>query len=125
MKKISPPSKEKCPKIILKAKDFIGKTVVGAKGWKIGKVTEILFDSDTFQINGIEVELQSNIARELNLKKALRSSKLALNIGEIQGVADQVVLKIDKDVLRKLVEVGPPSNGNSEVAYMPPKALPP
>ena len=49
-------------------KDLMGKEVLGAEGWKIGKVKEILIDKERWAITALSLDLESNIAKEFNLK---------------------------------------------------------
>ncbi len=86
------------------AKDLIGKEVLGAEGWKIGKVEEIVIDKDTWAITALSVDLESNIAKEFNLKKMWGKSTFTIPIGQVQGVADRVILKMSKSQIFELAK---------------------
>ncbi|HYY91032.1 MAG TPA: hypothetical protein VE955_03515 [Candidatus Dormibacteraeota bacterium] len=47
----------------------MGKEVLGAEGWKIGRVKEIPIDKDTLAITSLSLDLESSITKEFNLKK--------------------------------------------------------
>jgi sporulation protein YlmC with PRC-barrel domain len=76
--------------------DVIDKEVVGAEGWRIGKVREILIDKDKWAVTGLSVVLESNAAKEFNLKKMWGRSDLTIPISQVQGVGDRIVLKSSK-----------------------------
>jgi sporulation protein YlmC with PRC-barrel domain len=76
--------------------DLIGKEVVGAEGWKIGKVKEIEIDRDKWAVTGLSVSLESNVAKEFNLNKMWGKSDFTIPIDRVQGVADRIVLRISK-----------------------------
>jgi sporulation protein YlmC with PRC-barrel domain len=76
--------------------DLIDKEVVGAEGWRIGKVREILIDKDKWTVTGLSVALESNVAKEFNLKKLWGRSDVTIPIGQVQGAGDRIVLKSSK-----------------------------
>jgi sporulation protein YlmC with PRC-barrel domain len=76
--------------------DLIEKEVVGAEGWRIGKVREIVIDKDKWAVTGLSVALESNVAKEFNLKKMWGRSDITIPISQVQGVGDRIVLKSSK-----------------------------
>jgi sporulation protein YlmC with PRC-barrel domain len=88
------------------AKDLIGKEVVGAGGWKIGKVKEIMIDRDTWAVTALSIDLESNIAKEFNMKKMWGKSDLTIPVGQVQGIADRIVLNTSKSQILEAAKTG-------------------
>jgi sporulation protein YlmC with PRC-barrel domain len=88
------------------SKDLIGKEVVGAEGWKIGKVKDIMIDKDTWAVTSLSIDLESNIAKEFKLKKMWGKSDLTIPVGHVQGVADRIVLKTSKSQILEAAKTG-------------------
>ncbi len=85
-------------------RDVIGKEVLGAEGWKIGKVEEIVIDKESWAVTALSVALESNIAKEFNVKKMWGKSAFTVPIGQVQGVADRIILKISKSQISDLAK---------------------
>jgi sporulation protein YlmC with PRC-barrel domain len=77
--------------------------VVGNNGWLIGKVKDVIFNETTWQIDALDVKLESKIAQEFDMKKRFRSTHVRLNIANIQGIGDHVTLKTSKQELYKMI----------------------
>lgn len=92
---------------MINAKDLIGKEVVGAEGWKLGRVREIMIDRDTWMVTALSMDLESNIAKEFKMKKMWGKSDLAIPVGHVQGVADRIVLKKSKSQILEPAKAGP------------------
>ncbi len=87
----------------MKAGKLLGKQVVGSRGWKIGKVKELVFDENTWQIGALEVELNRTVAQDYQMKKLLGRSSIAVKVDSVHAVGDQVILAVTKPELRRLV----------------------
>jgi sporulation protein YlmC with PRC-barrel domain len=93
---------------ILKATDVLEKEVIGAKGWKIGKIKDIIFNESQWSVNAIDIELEGNIAEEFNISKHFRKTRVPLDVRHIQAISgDSVVLKSSKDELFNIVAASP------------------
>ncbi|MDA4112245.1 MAG: hypothetical protein OK439_06865, partial [Thaumarchaeota archaeon] len=69
----------------------------------IGKIKDLELNEKTWQVESLVVELDPNVAREFNLKKALRKTVVKILVTYVQAVGDKVILKADKDKLMELV----------------------
>jgi sporulation protein YlmC with PRC-barrel domain len=95
---------------IMYTSDLMNKEVVGAEGWKIGAVREILIDRDKWAITALSVTLESNVAKEFSLKKMWGRSSITIPIGHVQGVGDRIVLKISKTQVLETTKAETPAD---------------
>jgi sporulation protein YlmC with PRC-barrel domain len=108
----------------MRAKQLLGKQVVGADGWKIGKVKEIVFDEKSWQIQSLEVELDRSVAEEYDMKKLLSRTSLQVAVSSVKAVGDHFLLSVTKSELRRMIShetEPPPSAGAFGEGYVPPK----
>ena len=85
---------------LLNILDFVDKEVIGLNGYVIGTTKNLIFDEKNWQIGLVDVELDPDIAKEYDMKKLFRSTRIAIEVGQVQGVADKVTLKTSKDELK-------------------------
>ena len=77
--------------------------VVGINGSVLGKIKNLDLNDKTWQIESLVVELDTTVAKEFNMKKALRKTIVKVLVTYVQAVGDRVILKADKDKLMELV----------------------
>ena len=87
----------------MKTSEMVGKKVVDLNGFLIGKVKDVTFDEKSWQVQSLDLQLETKVAQEFNLKKPLRSTQVSLVVEHVQGIGDGITLKISKD---KLMELG-------------------
>ena len=87
----------------MRSRNLIGKEVVGARGWKIGKVKELIFDEGTWKIVSVEVELERRVAEEYRMKRLLSRTDVKLAVESVRAVGDHVILSVTKPELRRMV----------------------
>jgi sporulation protein YlmC with PRC-barrel domain len=82
---------------------LVGMEVVGNNGWLIGKVEDVIFSENSWQIDALDIKLESKIAKEFDMKKKFRSTHVRLNIANVQGIGDHITLKTTKQDLYKII----------------------
>ena len=87
----------------MKGRRLIGKEVVGARGWKIGKVKDIVFDEGSWRIGSLEVRLHRAVAQEYQMRHLLTRSVIEADVSSIRAVGDQVLLSVGKTDLRRML----------------------
>ena len=85
------------------SKDILDKEVIGAGGWKIGKVKELSVDTVSWQVTSLDLDLEHDIKREYDTKSHLVDGRFPLDPRQIQSIGDRIVLKAGKDDLFRLV----------------------
>jgi sporulation protein YlmC with PRC-barrel domain len=84
------------------------KEVIGRSGKTIGKVRDVDFDTESWQVTAIDVDLVADIAKEFGMKKRLHGSEpLSVNVRHVRAVSDRVLLDTSKDELFTLVASSP------------------
>jgi sporulation protein YlmC with PRC-barrel domain len=87
----------------MKSRRLLGKEVVGAGGFRIGKIKEIVFDEKSWCIGTLEVELDRSVAEEYQMKKLLARTSLMVDVSSVKAVGDHVLLSVTKPELRRMV----------------------
>ena len=82
---------------------LICRRVVGARGWRIGTVREIVFDESARKIEALEVGLHRPVAPEFQMRHLLARSSIDIDVGRVHAVGDHVLLSVTKLDLRQLV----------------------
>jgi sporulation protein YlmC with PRC-barrel domain len=78
------------------AKDeLFNKEVVGKSGTIIGKVKDVIIDPNDWRVIALQIELESQVAEFLHMKKRIGSVHHPINVTYVQAVGDRVVLKAD------------------------------
>lgn len=85
----------------MKCRKLLGKEVVGARGWKIGRINDLLFDEGSWTIRSIEVQLHRAVAEEYRLRRLLSRSTIEVDVGSVRGIGDHVILGVTKTELRQ------------------------
>ena len=83
--------------------DLVDREVIGLNGWVIGTVKNVTFDEKTWKIKSLDVQLESEVAKEFEMSKVFRSTHIPLGVTHVQGIGDKVSLKITKEDLMALV----------------------
>lgn len=96
--------------------DLIGKEVVGAEGWNIGKVRELVVDKERWTVTGLSVGLESNVAKAFNLKKMWGAGDLAIPVAHVQAAGDRIILKIPKSQIAEIAKTAAGKPGKAPVA---------
>jgi sporulation protein YlmC with PRC-barrel domain len=87
----------------LDVSNLFDREVVGNNGSVIGRVRNLDLNEKTWQIESLVVELDDLVAKEFNMKKALRKTIVKILATYVQAVGDKVILKADKEKLMELV----------------------
>lgn len=95
----------------VKVSEIIGKEVIGSAGYDLGKITNVLFDEKEWKVLALEVHLHKDVADEHRLRQRFRKTKVMINVDNIQGLRDRVVLKGTKEDLLKLIASSPVPEG--------------
>jgi len=88
----------------MNARELNGKEVIGTEGWKIGRVTDVILDTGSWQVKALDMELARNVAEEFGMKKLLKSTQIQVKVEDVQGVGDAITLKISKAQLQATLE---------------------
>lgn len=87
----------------MEVSNLFDREVVGNNGSVIGRVRNLDLNDKTWQIESLLVELDDNVAKEFNMKKALRKTIVKILVAYVGAVGDKVILKEDKQKLMELV----------------------
>ncbi len=85
------------------ADEIIGKEVIGAQGFKLGKVDDIALDEKIWRVTSLKVKLEKGIAEEYNMRQRFRKSHVLVSVDQVQAVGDRVLLKSSNDEIMKLI----------------------
>jgi sporulation protein YlmC with PRC-barrel domain len=83
--------------------ELFNKEVVGKSGTIIGKVKDVIIDPNDWRVIALQIELESQVAEFLHMKKRIGSVHHPINVSYVQAVGDRVVLKADMADLPALV----------------------
>jgi sporulation protein YlmC with PRC-barrel domain len=86
-------------------KEIEEKEVIGKGARLIGKVSDIEFDTNTWKITHICVEVNKNVVDDLGLKKPMiGNAKATIPIEIIDAISDRILLKNESlDELKKVI----------------------
>ena len=88
--------------------DLRGKAVIGADGQAVGKIVSISLDSETWNVEALQVALRRQTAERLGAARSIfQRGALEIPVRFIQSVGDAVVLSVPVDGLRQLVSSAP------------------
>jgi sporulation protein YlmC with PRC-barrel domain len=104
----------------LRARELLGKEVIGDHGSRIGKVRDVTVDVGSWQVKELEVDLVSDLAEELGRKKMFGTQPAKIKVEHIRGVADTVLLNISRSQLRESLQGKGLSEKEGQVAPQPP-----
>ena len=78
----------------MKSEEVIGKKVLGSEAQIIGKISEIEFDRNTWNISDICIDLEKNVMETMGFQKPrLGGIKANIPVTEINAISDVVSLK--------------------------------
>lgn len=80
-----------------------GKEVIGADGFKLGKVSDVEFDENGWKLSSLEVRLEKDVAEEHNLRHRFRKTRVLIHTDHVQSIGDKVILTGSKEDLLKLI----------------------
>ena len=75
----------------MRFKELVNKEVLDANIKIIGKVQEIVFDEDTFEITDL-------VVKKTGISEQLRDSENVVPVELIKAIGDKVLLKSDDDI---------------------------
>jgi sporulation protein YlmC with PRC-barrel domain len=81
----------------MNARQIFDLEVVGSSAWKIGKVKDLVVDTNVWQVTAIDVELEKSVAKEFNVKHRFSKTHIPLGVSQIQAVGDRILLKSSKE----------------------------
>lgn len=94
-------------KTSVNAREFSGKAVIGTRGWRIGRVKDVVLNMKTWDVQALDVILAKKVADEFGLRQTLKSTRIPINVQDVQGMGDAAItLKVTKEQLRALLGPG-------------------
>ncbi len=75
----------------MRTKDLIGKEVLNGNIRIIGKVYEIVFDEDTFEVTDL-------VIKKTGISEQFRDSENVVPVDLVKAIGDKVLLKSEDDV---------------------------
>ncbi len=80
---------------------FRGRLVVAADGQVVGRVGDLMVDTETWQVESVRLKLNKEVADRLGVRRGkLHAGTIELPVGMIQSVGDHVVLNVPIAALR-------------------------
>ena len=81
-----------------------GKTVIGADGQAVGQIVSMSLDSETWNVEALQVALRRQTAERLGAARSIfQRGAIEIPVRLIQSVGDAVVLSVPVEGLRELV----------------------
>jgi sporulation protein YlmC with PRC-barrel domain len=93
---------------------IMGVEVIESKGYKLGTVSDLQFDERNWKLTAFEVQLDDAVAKEHQLKRRFRKTRVFINVERVQSVGDKVILKGSKEDLLKLIATSSSAPGLTE-----------
>ena len=87
----------------MKIRAVLGKEVVGAGGWEIGKVEDAVVDEASWKVTALVVRLHGPVAEEYRMKHLLSRTTVDVAIASVHAVGTHVILSVTKPELRRMV----------------------
>jgi sporulation protein YlmC with PRC-barrel domain len=98
------------------SKDLIGKEVISSDAWRVGTITWLMIDPNTWQVTSVEVGLDDTIVQEIRAKGLTGASSLVVPIDRIEGITDKATLRMKKEELPNLVTQPPTQRASTQTA---------
>lgn len=76
----------------MRVKELVGKEVLSSEARIVGKVHEVIFDEETFEITDL-------VLKKLGLQEQIRDSENVVPVELVKTIGDKVLLKSDDDIL--------------------------
>lgn len=86
----------------------MGKEVIGAQGFRLGKVEDTAFDEKSWRVTSLKVKLEKDVAEKYSLRQRFRKSHVMVSVEYVSAVGDRVLLKSSNEEIMKLVSGTPP-----------------
>lgn len=84
-----------------------GRNVIDNRGSNLGTVDDIAFDTSTWRIRGLVVNVSKDVADDLHLDRGTFSNaKLELAPERVQAFGENVILNVDTDQLAGMLRRG-------------------
>lgn len=75
----------------MRIKELVGKEVLDGNAMIIGKVQEVIFDEETFEITDF-------VLKKAGLSEQIRDSENVVPVELVKAIGDKVLLKSDDDI---------------------------
>ena len=75
----------------MRIKEFVGKEVLDGEVKVIGRVSEMIFDEDTFEITDL-------VIKKAGISEQIRDSENVVPVELVKAIGDKVLLKSDDDI---------------------------
>src|SRR6267143_2347179 len=98
----------------MNAKEFLGKDVIEDRGWRVGKVRDVIIDPNTWEVKAFEVALEKEVAEEYGIKKMFGAATVPVRVEDVKSVGDAIMLKGSKLTLSTMPELGPMDGGKAK-----------
>jgi sporulation protein YlmC with PRC-barrel domain len=90
-----------------------GKTVIGADGQAVGQIVSMSLDSETWNVEALQVALRRQTAERLGAARSIfQRGAIEIPVRFVQSVGDAVVLSVPVEGLRELVSSAAPSEAH-------------
>jgi len=81
-----------------------GRAVIGSDGLAIGDVSNLYFDTETWEVTSIELKFRKEIGRRLGVSGGpFKTPKITLPVKLVQSVSDAIVLTVPTGDLRSVM----------------------
>jgi len=81
--------------------EVLGKTVIGSAGNYIGEVNNIDIEPNTWHITHLNIKLSDKAAKELGLKRPLKSSNIRIPTSSVKTIGVIIMLNLSLMDLKK------------------------
>ena len=75
----------------MRIKEFVGKEVLSSEAKIIGRVNEVIFDEETFEITDL-------VIKKTGISEQIRESENVVPVELVKTIGDKVLLKSDDDI---------------------------
>ena len=96
--------------------EIIGREAIGAEGFKLGKIDDIIFDEKSWSIVAFKIKLEKDVAERHNVRQRFRKSYVMVNVGHVQAIGDRVLLNSSNEEIMKLITFPGPSRQDPSTA---------
>ena len=76
----------------MRVKELVGKEVLSSEAKIIGRVNEVIFDEETFEITDL-------VIKKTGISEQIRESENVVPVELVKAIGDKVLLKSDDDIL--------------------------
>jgi sporulation protein YlmC with PRC-barrel domain len=85
------------PWIHMYASDLENKEVISKNGTLLGRSTNAEIDTTSWKVTSVEIELEGDVAKELNVKKFLSGTTVPISVEQVEAVGNKILLKTNKE----------------------------